>query len=160
MDDRDWSIEVSVPVRQRSTQRLWVVLAWCAAAVGLFSVAFTSVSAQHPKATLGVVSGTIGAIIAALMTTATGRRELKPAQFVKYTTTARVVTVSWLLAAVLVIGGGVFGGLLRGESFAFGAGWIVGAFEAELGTLVGLASVILILGPGYSEYSDARAATE
>jgi hypothetical protein len=76
------------------------------------------------------------------------RAGVRDVAFIKATTTARLIAVAWLLVLVAIISGTIVGVIwnIDAETLDWTAG-VVG--------VLGTASLIAMLGPGYSEYRSA-----
>ena len=53
--------------------------------------------------------------------------------------------------------GGAFVGAWFSHGVAYDAGWLFGTFQRDLVSLIGFASLIAVVGLGYSEYRGAMA---
>jgi len=66
------------------------------------------------------------------------------------------VALSWLFLFAFVVGG-AFVGAWFSHGVAYDAGWLFGTFQRDLVSLIGFASLIAVVGLGYSEYRGAMA---
>ncbi|WP_370617583.1 hypothetical protein [Mumia sp. Pv 4-285] len=86
------------------------------------------------------------------------RRGLDPLAFVKATAATRVVASAWFLLFALVFLVGLIGILHPDIGPGSALGFLSGAFGQNLATLLGFASLLAIVGPGYTEYREGMAA--
>ena len=143
----------------RSTleQICWVIFHWLGTmfAALLALVAVPAFSAQ-PSVTVAVIAGLLASAGGSVMATRLAREHLPSHDFIRGTTTSRSVTGAW----VLIIGGylaaTMVGGVLQ---LASGIGGSLGDTldEGIAVAFLGLGTLLAMLGPGYSEYRDARA---
>lgn len=130
-------------------QRLWMGLHWFAAAwAAYFLLAIPFFPVEDPGEAgelFAAGTGAVACLIGTLMTFSLYRARLADAEFIKATTTTRVIACTWLFC-VGVIGTSVFVELDQLSVFG----------ETALVALLGPASVLAIIGPGLSEYVSAR----
>jgi hypothetical protein len=130
-------------------QRRWLALHWFAAAwAAYFFLAIPFFPAESPGEFNVLFAGGAGAVAClagTLITHSLYRARLSDAEFIRATTTTRVVAGTWLFC-VGVIGASVFVEL---DELA-----VIG--ETTLVALLGPASILAIIGPALSEYVSAR----
>jgi hypothetical protein len=144
--------------RRSTSQRRWVSLFWWAAGISVVGTLLVPVLNDHHDATPAVGPGvsSLAACVGALMTRRLARQGLDDADFIKGTTTVRAVALSWMFLFAFVVGGAFIGAWFS-HGMAYDAGWLFGTFQRDLVSLIGFASLIAIVGPGYSEYRGAMA---
>jgi hypothetical protein len=144
--------------RSFTAQRRWVLLFWWAAGFSVVGTLLVLAVHVHHDASSAVGPGvsSLAAVIGALMARRVARQGLETADFIKATTTVRVVASSWLLLFAFLVGG-LFVGAFSSHGPAYEAGVVFATFEEPLVALIGFASLIAMIGPGYAEYRGGMA---
>lgn len=144
-----------------SAQILWLVLLhwpgtavavlWCALGLGSLGA-----GGSGPAIAVASVSAAVASMLGSVMATSICRGRISDVEFDRGTTTARTIAVVWASIPVLLVGGSLIGGLLLGSGARVGglAGRLI---DDNVWTLIGVGSLLAIIGPGYSEYREARA---
>ncbi|TFC15209.1 DUF2510 domain-containing protein [Cryobacterium algoritolerans] len=142
--------------RDNVEQILWVVFHWLGTMfAALLALAAVPAFSTQPSVTVAVIAGLFASTGSSVMATRLAREHLPSHEFIRGTTTSRSVTGAW----VLIIGGylvaTVVGGVLH---LASGIGGALGGTldEGIAVAFLGLGTLLAMLGPGYSEYRDAR----
>lgn len=137
------------------TRSLWMASFWTATCLGVLGAGFITLF-LHWYYAIGPGFSAIAMLMGALMARKVARKVGTGATFIKATSTTRVIAFSWLLVSAIILGGGLTGGVLSLGVFR-SAGWLVGAFGPQMNALIGIATLLAVVGPGYSDY---RAAIE
>ncbi len=130
-------------------QVLWLVVYW----TGLTPLLILLIIAVRGGAGFAnfaaLVIGLVAAAIAAVWATRIARLHVSSLVFVKGTTTIRVIAIAWLAIGAYIVVGAVVSSFFPVE---------LGATGEALGFVgtVGSVSILAVLGPGYSEYREAR----
>lgn len=140
----------------RSNNR-WMRCFWWATAVAVTTSLVLTFVDGAARTALACYASTIAMVSGTLMA-----RRLSPTiadapSFLKATTVTRTLAATWLLLAFPVVVAAMAGALIPGASAARISGFVVGAFGGDLIALVGYASLIAMIGPGYGEYREGLA---
>jgi hypothetical protein len=131
-------------------QRLWIILQWSAAAWAaylLVAIPFSSPGGtEEIGQVVGAGAGAVACLAGAFMAHGLFRNRLPDPEFIKATTTVRVIACTWLL----FIGAVALSVFAEVDELAIVA-------ESSFLSLVGPASILAIIGPAYSEFVSARA---
>jgi len=136
--------------RASRLQRLWIILQWSAAAWAaylLVAIPFSSPGGtEEIGQVVGAGAGAVACLAGAFMAHGLFRTRLSNTEFIRATTTVRVIACTWLL----FIGAVALSVFAEVEELAIVA-------ESLFLELAGPASILAIIGPAYSEFVSARA---
>ncbi|MGV8895215.1 MAG: hypothetical protein ACOH10_00530 [Rhodoglobus sp.] len=146
-----------------ATQVLWLVfLHWPGTAIALLWCAFNAAPflAQGNSADLRLalisLSAAAASLLGSAMATSVALGRVKNVDFDRATTTSRVIASVWVGSLALIIGGAVIGILTNGGGSH--GGMLAGQFvDDTLWTVIGVGSLLAVIGPGFSEYRQGRA---
>lgn len=140
------------PVRQRipGTQSTWLVIYWAATAVNflLFVQGMLGIGTLPLPSVVAVTLAFAATFIGAIFATRIVRAGVQTTVFVRGTTTARVISVAWLLLGFGIVSISVISVLTAVDTTELD--WTQG-FAGAVGSI----SILAIIGPAYSEYREA-----
>ena len=93
------------------------------------------------------ILGSAAAILALIFVRRLNKAGVRDVAFIKATTTARLIAVAWVLVLIAIVSGTVVGVIWNIEAETLD--WTTGVVG-----VLGTASLIAMLGPGYSEYRE------
>lgn len=93
------------------------------------------------------VLAAIAAVLALIWVRRLTKAGVRDVAFIKATTTARLIAVAWLLVLIAIISGTIVGVIWRVEAETLD--WTAGIVS-----VLGTASLIAMVGPGYTEYRE------
>lgn len=143
--------------RSRGHQTSWVVLHWLGSVLAaVFALLLVPAVATQPELAVASVAGVLAMTAGSLMATSLARDHLISHDFIRGTTTSRAVAGAWVLiiggyAAVTIVGGFFISGSTLGATLGRTLD------EGIFATFLGVGTLLAIMGPGYSEYSEAHA---
>lgn len=139
---------------QADGPKRWLRLFWLCTGLALVTSAlltFVPGAARTAVASYAsAVAMTLGAILARRLVA----RRIDATAFVKATTVTRAVAAAWLLLTSPVVILAALGVILPGVSAGQLTGFFVGAFGGDLATVIGYATLLAMVGPGYTEYRE------
>lgn len=136
--------------RLPGTQSTWLVVYWLATGANflLFIQGILSAAALPLPSVVAVTLAFTATLIGAVFATRIARRGVQTTVFVRGTTTARVISVAWIVLGIGIVSVSVISVLT--SVAATELDWTAG-FAGAVGSI----SILAIIGPGYSEYREA-----
>lgn len=137
------------PATIPTTQKVWLTIYWFGVLLNLLLlVEGISSIGEVPIAQLVILAiAAVSAVIGALFATRIMASRVTTTQFVKSTTTARVISVAWIFIQLSIYASAIISVMANIDTslIDFSGGF--------LGT-VGSVSLLAIIGPGYGEYRE------
>lgn len=132
------------------TQAVWLVVYWVATGVNflLFIQGMLGIGTLPLPSIVAVTLAFAATFIGAIFATRIARAGVQTTVFVRGTTTARVISVAWLLLGFGIVSISIISVLTSLETTELD--WTQG-FAGAVGSI----SILAIIGPAYSEYREA-----
>ncbi|WP_345751411.1 hypothetical protein [Microbacterium rhizophilus] len=126
----------------------WIAGSWALLVLSLAALVPSLVAEDPVRDVAALLAGAAACLLGAVATSSVRGMRLSDDDFIRGTSTIRTIEAAWLLMITLV-GVSVFAEIPALEDAAYGM----------FLQLVGWGSLIALIGPGYSEYRSARAAS-
>lgn len=140
----------TVKTRIPGEQRFWLVLHWFALVQTLYLATVAILNSAPAYSVLITVLALVAMATAVYFAMRIARRHVTTQQFVKWTTTGRVLAVGWSFIGVLLFVVPVLSAFV--ELDVTNSSWTSGVIGA-----IGSVSALAMIGPGYAEFREALA---
>ena len=130
-------------------QVLWLVVYWWGVLPVLYLFGFGIVGGVTVERVVTLFLALTASVMGCVMATRIARAHVGNTTFIKGTTTVRVVAIAWLAIGFALI-------VVPIASVVFGIEFTEDGTVLGFVSTVGSVSLLAMLGPGYSEYREAR----
>lgn len=130
-------------------QVIWLVVYWWGVLPVLYLFFFGIVGGVQPERIATLLLALTASVVGAVWATRVARMHVGNTIFVKGTTTIRVIAVAWLAIGFALI-------IVPIVSVVFGIEFTEDGTVLGFVSTVGSVSLLALVGPGYSEYREAR----